>query len=72
MMSKETQKMYDDLMVQHRARVEQAQAEVEQQKRDAGWVQDRKTGEWYIPQERFDQVMNTPEILAVLKRMADK
>ncbi len=72
MMSKEAQKMYDDLMVQHRARVEQAQAEVEQQKRDAGWVQDRKTGEWYIPQERFDQLMNKSETLAVLKRMADK
>jgi hypothetical protein len=33
-------------------------------------VQDRKTGEWYNPQERFDQLMNKPEILAMLKRLA--
>jgi hypothetical protein len=33
-------------------------------------VQDRKTGEWYNPQERFDALMNKPEILAVLKRLA--
>jgi hypothetical protein len=33
-------------------------------------VQDRKTGEFYNPQERFDQLMNKPEILAMLKRLA--
>jgi hypothetical protein len=33
-------------------------------------VQDRKTGEWYNPQERFDALMNKPEILAVFKRLA--
>jgi hypothetical protein len=33
-------------------------------------VQDRKTGEWYNPQERFDQLMNKPEIIAVFKRLA--
>jgi hypothetical protein len=33
-------------------------------------VQDRKTGEWYNPQERFDALMNKPEILAMLKRLA--
>jgi hypothetical protein len=33
-------------------------------------VQDRKTGEWYNPQERFDAMMNKPEILAVFKRLA--
>jgi hypothetical protein len=33
-------------------------------------VQDRKTGEWYNPQERFDEMMNKPEILAVFKRLA--
>jgi hypothetical protein len=33
-------------------------------------VQDRKTGEFYNPQERFDALMNKPEILAVLKRLA--
>jgi hypothetical protein len=33
-------------------------------------VQDRKTGEFYDPKERFDQLMNKPEILAMLKRLA--
>jgi hypothetical protein len=33
-------------------------------------VQDRKTGEWYNPQERFDALMNKPEIMAMLKRLA--
>jgi hypothetical protein len=33
-------------------------------------VQDRKTGEFYNPQERFDQLMNKPEIVAVFKRLA--
>jgi hypothetical protein len=33
-------------------------------------VQDRKTGEFYNPQEAFDTLMNKPEILAVFKRLA--
>ena len=33
-------------------------------------VQDRKTGESYDPKERFDALMNRPEILAVFKRLA--
>jgi hypothetical protein len=33
-------------------------------------IQDRKTGEYYNPQEAFDAMMNRPEILAVLKRLA--
>jgi hypothetical protein len=33
-------------------------------------AQDRKTGEFYNPQERFDQLMNKPEIMAMLKRLA--
>ena len=33
-------------------------------------VQDRKTGEFYNPQQKFDEMMNKPEILAVLKRLA--
>ena len=33
-------------------------------------VQDRKTGEYYNPQEAFDKLMNTPEVLAVLNRLA--
>ena len=32
-------------------------------------VQDRKTGEYYNPQEAFDKLMNTPEVLASLKRL---
>ena len=32
-------------------------------------VQDRKTGEFYNPQEAFDAMMNKPEILAMLKRL---
>jgi hypothetical protein len=33
-------------------------------------IQDRKTGEFYNPQEAFDAMMNKPEILAVFKRLA--
>ena len=33
-------------------------------------ARDRKTGEFYNPQERFDQLMNKPEILAMLNRLA--
>ena len=33
-------------------------------------VQDRKTGEFYDPKEAFDAMMNKPEILAMLKRLA--
>lgn len=33
-------------------------------------VMDRKTGLYYNPQERFDALMNKPEILAMLKRLA--
>lgn len=36
----------------------------------AGWVKDRKTGEWYDPQQAFDTMMNKPEIQAVFKRLA--
>jgi hypothetical protein len=35
-----------------------------------GYVRDRKTGEYYNPQEAFDAMMNKPEILAVFKRLA--
>jgi hypothetical protein len=33
-------------------------------------VQDRKTGEFYNPKEAFDAMMNRPEIIASLKRLA--
>jgi len=36
----------------------------------AGWVKDRKTGEWYDPKAAFDRMMNKPEIQAVFKRLA--
>lgn len=35
-----------------------------------GWVKDRRTSEWYNPRERFDAMMNKPEIQAVFKRLA--
>jgi hypothetical protein len=35
-----------------------------------GWVKDKKTGEFYNPQEAFDAMMNKPEILAVFKRLS--
>ena len=38
----------------------------------AGWVRDRKTGEWYDPQERFRAVMNSPEVQAQFRRMKDR
>jgi hypothetical protein len=34
-----------------------------------GMVQDRRTGEWYNPQEAFDRLMNKPEIMASLNRL---
>ena len=38
----------------------------------AGWVKDRKTGEWYDTQERFRAVMNSPEVQAQFRRMKDR
>jgi len=35
-------------------------------------VQDRKTGEFYNPQEAFDAMMNKPEIQAVFKRLSKR
>ena len=32
-------------------------------------VMDRVTGEMYNPQDKFDEMMNKPEILAVFKRL---
>lgn len=34
-----------------------------------GYVRDRKTGEYYKPQEAFDRMMNKPEIQAVFERL---
>ena len=38
--------------------------------RAEGLVQDRKTKEWYDPKEAFDTLMNTPEIMASMQRLA--
>jgi hypothetical protein len=38
--------------------------------REVNRVQDRKTGLYYNPQEAFDTLMNKPETLAMLKRLA--
>ena len=35
-------------------------------------VQDRKTGKWYNPQKEFEKKMNSPEVQAQMKRMAQK
>jgi len=34
-----------------------------------GMVQDRRTGEYYNPQQAFDKLMNRPEILASFQRL---
>jgi hypothetical protein len=47
----------------------QAEAARAQQKTEQR-VQDRKTGEYYNPKAAFDKLMNKPEILASLKRLA--
>ena len=38
--------------------------------REVNRVEDRKTGESYDPKAKFDELMNKPEILAMLKRLA--
>jgi hypothetical protein len=35
-------------------------------------VQDRKTGKWYDPNKEFEKKMNSPEVKAQMKRMAQK
>jgi hypothetical protein len=37
-----------------------------------GMVRDRKTGKWYDPNKEFDKKMNSPEVMAQMKRMAQK
>jgi hypothetical protein len=34
-----------------------------------GWVKDRKTGLYYDPRAKFDQLMNRSEITAMLNRL---
>jgi hypothetical protein len=38
--------------------------------REVNRVQDRKTGEYYDPKAKFDELMNKPEIQATFKRLA--
>ena len=33
-------------------------------------IQDRKTGEWYNPQQRFDELMMNRETQAMLRRLS--
>jgi hypothetical protein len=35
-------------------------------------VKDRKTGEMYDPDKEFDKLMNSPEYIAMLKRMKNE
>jgi hypothetical protein len=37
--------------------------------REVNRVQDRKTGEYYDPKAKFDELMNKPEITAMLNRL---
>jgi hypothetical protein len=37
-----------------------------------GWVKDKKTGEYYDPKQKFDEMMNKPEIMAVFKRLTSR
>jgi hypothetical protein len=38
----------------------------------AGRVQDRQSGEWYDPVEKFDQLKNSPEFGAQMRRMSQR
>jgi hypothetical protein len=38
--------------------------------REVNRVQDRKTGEYYDPKAKFDELMDKPEIQAVFKRLS--
>jgi hypothetical protein len=40
--------------------------------REVNRVQDRKTGEYYDPKAKFDEMMNKPEIMAVFKRLTSR
>lgn len=51
---------------EYKAKMITAQAAVDQ----AQMVMDRVTGEVYDPKQKFDELMNRPEILASLKRLS--
>jgi hypothetical protein len=48
----------------------QAKEQTQLEGREVNRVQDRKTGEMYDPKAKFDDLMNTPEIQAMLMRLA--
>tara|TARA_B110000503_G_scaffold92878_1_gene140038 strand:- start:467 stop:643 length:177 start_codon:yes stop_codon:yes gene_type:complete len=52
--------------------LQKRRAEQLAKERQAKQVRDRKTGELYNPQQKFDEMMNKPEILASLKRLSGK
>lgn len=37
-----------------------------------GKVQDRKTGEWYNPQAKLEQLLTDPNFIDTMERMKDK
>jgi uncharacterized OB-fold protein len=48
----------------------QSAGHVANNREQEGWVKCRKTGEWYNPKQRFDEMMNKPEIQAVFRRLS--
>lgn len=41
-------------------------------KKDSTLVQDRKTGEWYNPHEKMQELFNKPWFVAILQRMKNR
>lgn len=37
-----------------------------------GWVKDKKTGEWYDPKAKFDELMKQPEDRTPKEQISDK
>jgi hypothetical protein len=37
-----------------------------------GWVRDRKTGEWYHPDEKMRELLGQPWFLAQMRRMKER
>lgn len=38
----------------------------------AGWVRDRKTGEWYDPKAKFEELKQQPWFQDQMRRMKDR
>lgn len=48
---------------------ERKKANKAQQENHVGMVQDRRTGEWYDPQAKFEELRNSQEFLDVMQRL---